>query len=105
LDILNAYPDELKNNFFFVKVFLSTFIPYPTKDIISKSDIKADTWEQMYQQLDYEALRSKYFFKFIIVLLSEKVNEKIKKFKKIVFDENFINSKKNKKTNIFYFFF
>ena len=59
LDILNGYSDELRNNFFFVKVFLSTFIPYPTKDIISKNDIKSDTWEQMYQQLDYEALKSK----------------------------------------------
>lgn len=57
-DILNNYPVSLKSNYNFVKVFLTTLIPYPSKNIVSFNDMKDFIWLNFFDDLNYEKLKS-----------------------------------------------
>lgn len=49
-----------KNQSLFVKVFLSTLLPYPADKIISLQDIDLEEFKKLYTDLDFERLQCKF---------------------------------------------
>lgn len=55
LSVLRSFNENCKNQSFF-KLFLCAFLPYPTVGVISSDDIPADTFENLFEKLDYAKL-------------------------------------------------